>query len=88
MLPAQKRLLAHALEIPMNVYVVSNIEQNCWWVHMDQWRVSFYTSGEADRFVERLNMRLNAPHSLDVITGCSAEDGRPAGSAHLPAKEA
>ncbi|PZW79260.1 hypothetical protein DFS21_107160 [Pseudomonas sp. 2848] len=72
----------------MNVYVVSNIEENRWWVHMDQWRVSFYTSGEADRFVERLNSRLNAPHSLDLITGCSAEEGRSAGSTHQPAKGA
>jgi len=72
----------------MNVYVVSNIEQNRWWVHMDQWRVNFHTSCEADRFAERLNARLNAPHSLDVITGYSAEHGRVAGNKHQPAKEA
>lgn len=56
----------------MNVYVVKNIEQNCWWVHMDQWQVSFNTPNEAEHFFERLTARLNAPHSLDMIADHSA----------------
>ncbi|MFB1630139.1 hypothetical protein [Pseudomonas sp. AP-1] len=72
----------------MDVYVVNNIEQNRWWVHMDQWRVSFNTSSEAQRFVERLTARLNSPHSLILIADDSGEGVQPVESAPQPAKGA
>lgn len=45
----------------MNVYVENNIEHNRWWVRLDDCRVSFTSSAEAEQFVERLLARLNAP---------------------------
>ncbi|WP_063914722.1 hypothetical protein [Pseudomonas sp. p21] len=56
----------------MNIYVEDNPEQNRWWVRMDDCRVSFNTSIEAQAFVERLNARLNAPHTLDMLADCSS----------------
>ncbi|WP_087502223.1 hypothetical protein [Pseudomonas sp. SID14000] len=56
----------------MNIYVEENPEQNRWWVRMDDCRVSFNTFAEAQAFVERLNARLNAPHALDMLAGCSS----------------
>lgn len=55
----------------MNIYVEKNPEQNRWWVRMDDCRVSFNTSAEAQAFVERLNARLNAPHSRDMLADWS-----------------
>ncbi|MES3707241.1 hypothetical protein A3L25_015685 [Pseudomonas putida] len=51
----------------MNVYLENNTEQNRWWVRMDDWRVGFNTAAEAGQFVQRLNARLNAPHSRDML---------------------
>ncbi|MFJ4444667.1 hypothetical protein ACIPZ8_21575 [Pseudomonas sp. NPDC089422] len=59
----------------MNVYVENNTEQNRCWVRMDDWRVSFGTAAEARQFVERLNARLNAPHSLDMLADWSPRPG-------------
>ncbi|MGJ7546872.1 hypothetical protein [Pseudomonas alloputida] len=59
----------------MNVYVENNTEQNRCWVRMDDWRVSFSTAAEAQQFVERLNARLNAPHSLDMLADWSPRSG-------------
>jgi len=49
----------------MNVYVEKSANGNRCWVHMDEWRVSFSTSIEAEQFVGVLTARLNAPHSLN-----------------------
>jgi len=51
----------------MNVYVEKSATDTRWWVHMDEWRVSFRTPAEARQFVGVLNARLNAPHSLAMI---------------------
>ncbi|EKT4483718.1 hypothetical protein [Pseudomonas putida] len=51
----------------MNVYVEKSANENRWWVHMDDWRVSFPTPAEAKQFVGVLTARLNAPHSLNTI---------------------
>ncbi|MDH4549337.1 MULTISPECIES: hypothetical protein [Pseudomonas] len=59
----------------MKVYVENNTEQHRCWVRMDEWRVSFSTAAEAQQFVERLNARLNAPHSLDMLAGWSPRSG-------------
>jgi hypothetical protein len=56
-----------ALEVPMNVYVEKSANDNRWWVHMDEWRVSFKTPKEAEQFLGVLTARLNAPHSLNKI---------------------
>ncbi|WP_095147710.1 hypothetical protein [Pseudomonas sp. Irchel s3a18] len=40
---------------------------NHWWVHMDQWAARFRSLDEANSFVQRLNERINAPHSLAMI---------------------
>jgi hypothetical protein len=55
----------------MNVYVEKNTEQGRCWVRMDDWRVGFSTAAEAERFVERLTSRLNAPHSRDMLADWS-----------------
>jgi hypothetical protein len=57
----------HALEVPMYVYVEKSANDNRWWVHMDEWRVSFRTPIEAEQFVGVLTARLNAPHSRNKI---------------------
>ncbi|MDR6712473.1 hypothetical protein J2W83_002074 [Pseudomonas hunanensis] len=62
----------------MNVYVEKSANDNRWWVHMDEWRVSFRTPTEAKQFVGILTGRLNAPHSLNKIVGLALS----------PAKEA
>lgn len=59
----------------MNVYVEKNIEQGRCWVRMDDWRVSFSTAAEAERFVERLTNRLNAPHSRAMLADWSPHTG-------------
>ncbi|QXI25668.1 hypothetical protein [Pseudomonas vanderleydeniana] len=59
----------------MNVYVEKNAEYNRWWVYMDDWRVDFNTSTEAEQFVERLTTRLNAPHSFERLAGGSPYRG-------------
>lgn len=51
----------------MNVYVEKNTEQGRCWVHMDDWRVGFSTAAEAERFVERLTSRLNAPTRVTCL---------------------
>ncbi|NUT83154.1 MULTISPECIES: hypothetical protein [Pseudomonas] len=48
----------------MNIYIEKDPAQNRWWVHMDLWAVSFHSREGAVSFVERLNARINAPHSL------------------------
>ncbi|AYN10872.1 hypothetical protein CHN49_13790 [Pseudomonas putida] len=65
----------HALEALMNVYVEKHTEQGRCWVHMDDWRVGFRTAAEAERFVERLTSRLNAPHSRDMLADWSPHTG-------------
>lgn len=65
----------------MNVYIEENAAQYRWCVHMDQWHVDFKTPDEAVQFAERLTSRLNAPHSLAMLAGCS-----PLG--HLPSMNA
>ncbi|CAI8943974.1 hypothetical protein [Pseudomonas soli] len=59
----------------MNVYVENHTEHNRCWIRMDDWRVSFNTAVEAQQFVARLNARLNAPHSLDMLAGWSPRPG-------------
>ncbi|WP_248920078.1 hypothetical protein [Pseudomonas entomophila] len=59
----------------MNIEIERNTEQNRWWVRMDDWRVSFNTAVEAEQFVERLNARLNAPHSRDMLSDWSPRPG-------------
>lgn len=72
----------------MNIYVECNTEQNRWWVRMDDWRVSFNTAAEAQQFVERLNARLNAPHSLDMLADWSPRPSMTARADMRCAKEA
>lgn len=50
----------------MKIFIEKDPTQNCWWVHMDRWAVSFHNHDGADAFVERLKSRINAPHSLDI----------------------
>ncbi|WP_420231446.1 hypothetical protein ACN079_19550 [Pseudomonas sp. ABY48] len=50
----------------MNIYIEKDPAQNCWWVHMDLWAASFHSREGAVSFVERLNARINAPHSLTL----------------------
>lgn len=69
----------------MNVYVENDTEQKRWWVRMDDWRVAFSTAEEAEVFVERLNNRLNAPHSRDRLADGSPRNGV---ADHRCAKEA
>jgi hypothetical protein len=52
----------------MKIYVEKDPVQNRWWVHMDLWMASFRSLDGAESFVERLNSRINAPHSLEMIT--------------------
>lgn len=52
----------------MKIYVEKDPAQNCWWVHMGLWMASFRSLDGAESFVERLNSRINAPHSLEMIT--------------------
>ncbi|MDT8921302.1 MULTISPECIES: hypothetical protein [Pseudomonas] len=59
----------------MNIYVETSPEQNRWWVRMDDCRVSFTTPDEAQAFVDRLNARLNAPHSRDMLADWSPRPG-------------
>lgn len=59
----------------MNIYVENNPEQDRWWVRMDDCRVSFNTPNEAQAFVDRLNARLNAPHSRDMLADWSPRPG-------------
>lgn len=59
----------------MNVYLEKNTEHNRWWVHMDEWQVSFKTSAEAEAFVARLTARLNAPHSRSKLAGWPLHPG-------------
>ncbi|WGV20696.1 hypothetical protein QIY50_26255 [Pseudomonas putida] len=59
----------------MNVYVEKNTEHNRWWVRLDDCRVSFTSSAEAEQFVERLLARLNAPHSFDKLANCPPRSG-------------
>ncbi|EJT85795.1 hypothetical protein PPS11_03880 [Pseudomonas putida S11] len=63
------------LEASMNIYVENSPQQNRWWVRMDDCRVSFNTSAEAQAFVDRLNARLNAPHSRDMLADWSPRPG-------------
>lgn len=72
----------------MNIYVECNTEQNRWWVRMDDWQVSFNTAAEAQQFVERLNARLNAPHSPDMLADWSPHLGVTAETDQRCAKEA
>ncbi|MNE23019.1 hypothetical protein D3C81_1100070 [compost metagenome] len=51
----------------MNVYIEQHPRQARWWVHLDVWEVSFRSLDEATAFVDRLNTRLNAPHSLSML---------------------
>jgi hypothetical protein len=51
----------------MNIRIEKDPVLNRWWVHMDLWAASFRSLGEAQLFVERLNVRINAPHSLSMI---------------------
>lgn len=67
----------------MNIYVEKNTEQGRCWVCMDHWRVSFSTAAEAERFVERLTIRLNAPHSRDMLADWSPHTGDAAGHGAL-----
>lgn len=48
----------------MNVFIEQHPRQDRWWVHLDVWEVSFRSLDEATAFVDRLNARLNAPHSF------------------------
>ncbi|MCO7565592.1 hypothetical protein NJI34_25930 [Pseudomonas sp. S 311-6] len=69
----------------MNVYIEKHPRQGRWWVHMDLWRVAFNSHEEARQFVERLNSRLNAPHSLAMIAPCPVPPDhlpRPSARAH------
>lgn len=59
----------------MNIYVEKHTEHNRWWVRMDDWRVSFNSSTEAEQFVERLNARLDAPHSPDMLAHSTTRTG-------------
>lgn len=52
----------------MKIYVEKDPAQNCWWVHMDLWMASFRSLDGTESFAERLNSRINAPHSLEMIT--------------------
>ncbi|MCE1117784.1 MULTISPECIES: hypothetical protein [Pseudomonas] len=72
----------------MNIHVECNTEQNRWWVRMDDWRVGFNTAAEAEQFVERLNARLNAPHSLAMLADRSPRPGVTARADLRCAKEA
>ncbi len=60
----------------MNVYIENNPRQNRWWVHLDIWMVSFRSIDEATAFVDRLNTRLNAPHSLAMIASYPLVPGK------------
>ncbi|PSS58711.1 hypothetical protein C6382_05095 [Pseudomonas sp. BBP2017] len=51
----------------MNVYIERHPRLDRWWVHLDVWEVSFRSLDEATDFVDRLNTRLNAPHSLSML---------------------
>ncbi|MFJ4113259.1 hypothetical protein [Pseudomonas sp. NPDC089758] len=62
----------------MNVYVEKSANDNRWWVHMDEWRVSFRTPIEAEQFVGVLTARLNAPHSLSKIATVASRTAREA----------
>ncbi|MDZ3991864.1 hypothetical protein [Pseudomonas sp. Teo4] len=64
----------------MNVYVEKKDGENRWWVHMDAWYVSFNTCSEAEHFVDRLNARLNAPHSLEMLAAIPAKPHWPSAS--------
>ncbi|MEJ5904330.1 hypothetical protein V7V80_06490 [Pseudomonas kermanshahensis] len=67
----------------MNVYVEEIPEQHRWWVHMDDWRVSFTSPREAEEFVQRLSTRLNAPHPLNMIAGWQPRAGLTEGDTPL-----
>lgn len=51
----------------MNIYIENHPRQDRWWVHLDVWMVSFSTLDDATAFVDRLNARINAPHSLAML---------------------
>ncbi|UVL17254.1 MULTISPECIES: hypothetical protein [unclassified Pseudomonas] len=72
----------------MNIYIEHNTERNRCWVRMDDWRVGFSTAAEAEQFVERLNARLNAPHSLDMLADSSPRPGVTVRAGQRCAKEA
>ncbi|MEN5236161.1 hypothetical protein ACIPM0_09360 [Pseudomonas sichuanensis] len=72
----------------MNIHVEYNTEQNRCWVRMDDWRVGFNTAAEAEQFVERLNARLNAPHSWGMLSDWSPRPGAKARANLRCAKEA
>lgn len=60
----------------MNIYIENHPRQNRWWVHLDVWMVSFCSIDEATTFVDRLNSRLNAPHSLAMIANYPLVPGK------------
>ncbi|PWB34141.1 hypothetical protein DCO48_07530 [Pseudomonas sp. SDI] len=51
----------------MNIFIEQHLRQGRWWIHLDAWEVSFRSLDEATAFVDRLNARLNAPHSLTML---------------------
>lgn len=61
----------------MNIHIEQDPIQQRWWVHMDLWAASFRSLAEAQRFVERLTTRINAPHSLTMIANPPLRSGTP-----------
>jgi hypothetical protein len=51
----------------MKIFIEKDSTQNRWWVHMDVWAANFRSLEGAESFVERLNSRINAPHSPAII---------------------
>lgn len=52
----------------MNIRIEKDPVLNRWWVHMDLWAASFRSLDEAQSFVQRLNARISAPHSLSMLS--------------------
>ena len=55
----------------MKIHIEKDPTHNLWWVHMGLCAVRLRSLAEAESFVERLNSRINAPHSLGAFGNSS-----------------